>query len=627
MRFAADSGRCASNHRLGLWALLLLVPGTIPSVVGAQSAEETAVFESFFPDDPAAGERCSQWLADPDSGTYSDEQVLEMIRRGLRSAGDYTSQAIQQVSTRFIWNKEPSPLKDKALELMYHASFSPSGLTRYYAVYYGLSVAQPKSETILNRLAALAMRNENATRIIWGIQHSKQEQQFVAALEPYVSIDNPGIRERARSLIEKVGQASEYIAVVKSPAGDTKGITRDPNDYEGTFKDLYETLGARYPCFELKGINWKAVGAEFIPRSKVVRSREQFGLLCMELVARLEDSHAHLLPGSAQVPEPPLPRLDCGFFCLADAQGRPAVYHVDPDGPADKAGIEVGMVVRTINDDKAINAIDRMMNLAARYIGYSSRRQLRYDAYRAFNRQMEAGEIVRLETEAPDGHRHRFAVRATLNGRYIPRLPVPKEGIPDSASVSWKMLEGGTGYLYVRRIGRNLTDKLDRAIADLQEARGLILDVRGNSGGGFDGRKAFVNFYTDDDTTEPNRPRYKGPIAVLIDSKCVSAGEGWTSWFVATDRARLFGQTTAGASARKIEYPLTNGLYKVRLPVKPYRGFLRRVIERRGLEPDVPVRQTAADLAIGRDTVLETAREYLLGLSEDPNSTPEADRH
>ena len=55
---------------------------------------------------------------------------------------------------------------------------------------------------------------------------------------------------------------------------------------------------------------------------------------------------------------------------------------------------------------------------------------------------------------------------------------------------------------------------------------------------------------------------------------------------------------------------------KVTFPVKAYRGFLDRPIERRGLEPDVPLRQTAEDLAAGRDTVLEAARRYLLERSQ-----------
>ena len=46
--------------------------------------------------------------------------------------------------------------------------------------------------------------------------------------------------------------------------------------------------------------------------------------------------------------------------------------------------------------------------------------------------------------------------------------------------------------------------------------------------------------------------------------------------------------------------------------VKAYTGFLDRPIERRGLEPDVPVKCGAKDLAAGKDTVLEAAKRHLL---------------
>ena len=102
-------------------------------------------------------------------------------------------------------------------------------------------------------------------------------------------------------------------------------------------------------------------------------------------------------------------------------------------------------------------------------------------------------------------------------------------------------------------------------------------------------------------------------MALLIDSRCISAGEGWASWFVANKRARLFGQATAGASSRKITYELKNGLYKVSFPVRAYTGYLDRPIERVGLVPDVQVCQSAQDLTEGRDTVLEAAKLYLHG--------------
>jgi C-terminal processing protease CtpA/Prc len=98
---------------------------------------------------------------------------------------------------------------------------------------------------------------------------------------------------------------------------------------------------------------------------------------------------------------------------------------------------------------------------------------------------------------------------------------------------------------------------------------------------------------------------------MLIDSRCISAGEGWASWFVANNRARLFGQATAGASSRKKTYTLTNGLYKVRYPVKAYKGYLNRPIEHIGLKPDVPIKPNAADIASDKDTILQAAKKYL----------------
>lgn len=386
----------------------------------------------------------------------------------------------------------------------------------------------------------------------------------------------------------------------------TSGVT-----YEEAFLDLYETLGREYPCFELKGIDWPQVGEELLPRARSVDTDEAFGLLCLELVARLEDSHAHLQKGAANPLWPPMPQWDPGFACLIDDRRKPVVYYFDPRGPAEGAGVKVGMTVVSINGQPADEAIEECMTHTSRYVGYSSRRYLRYQAARWFLRQMERGAMVPLLLQEPDGRTHEFELPATLGVRYLPRLPVPVEGIADAGNVSWKMLEEDIGYIYVRRIRGDLIEKLDRAVAELKDARGLIVDVRGNSGGGFDARRAHRNFDPDSEE-EPERRRFGGPMALLIDARCISAGEGWASWFIAQKRARVFGEATAGASSRKRTHTLKNGLYRVTFPVKAYRGFLDRPIERRGLEPDVPLRQNARDLAAGRDTVLEAAKRYLL---------------
>ncbi|MHC4443194.1 MAG: S41 family peptidase [Planctomycetota bacterium] len=399
------------------------------------------------------------------------------------------------------------------------------------------------------------------------------------------------------------------ILTINLPAAQNSDA-RKVAGYQETFVDLYNQLAKYYPCFELKNIDFKAVGQELLPRAKQIKTDREFGLLCLELVARLEDSHAHLIKGSSDIPLLPFPQWDPGFACLIDDRNQPVVYYVDKNGPAHSACIKPGMTVLAINRKPADQAIKQCMKQISKYIGFSSQRALRYQAARWFTRQTERGAKVTLEMQEPNGSKRTFNLPATLARRYLPRLPVPIKGISEKVNVSWTMLENRVGYIYVRRIRNDLIEKLDRAVADLKEAKGLIIDVRGNSGGGFDGQRAHRNFNTDDGR-EPFRPRFQGPITLLIDPKCVSAGEGWASWFIANKKARLFGQTTAGASSRKKTYTLKNGLYKVVFPVKAYRGYLKRPIERRGLEPDVPIKQNTQDLALGRDTVLEAAKKYL----------------
>ncbi len=381
--------------------------------------------------------------------------------------------------------------------------------------------------------------------------------------------------------------------------------------YEAAFRDLYEELGRRYPNFKLKQIDWAAVGEELLPRVKSVKTDDEFGRLCMELVARLQDSHAQLLPGAAGLPQLSFPQWDPGFACLIDDLGKPVIYHVTANGPAAKAGIRPGMTVVSVNGTTVADRMREYESIIARYVGFSSSRYLRYHAARGFARQAKQDAPVSLVLADPSGKRHGTEITASLGIRYVPRLPVPIPGIRDTANVSWKKLDSGIGYLYVRRIRADLIESLDRAVGALQGCKGLVIDVRGNSGGGFDGRRAHLNFALDRDGEEADRPRFRGPIALLIDARCISAGEGWASWFLANKRARVFGEATAGASARKTVYQLKNGLFAVRFPVKAYRGYLDRPIEFRGLEPDVPLMPDAEDIWNGRDTVLLSAERFL----------------
>ena len=239
--------------------------------------------------------------------------------------------------------------------------------------------------------------------------------------------------------------------------------------YEQALHDLYDRLGRDYPCFQLKEIDWRAVGERLLPRVKDVGNDEQFGLLCLEMVAALKDSHAQVLPAAAQLPAVPFPRWDAGFACLVDDRGKPVVYYVAAESSAALAGLQVGMTVEGINGVGAADAIDQTMKQLSRYVGYSSDRYLRYHAVRFFARQMKQGESIDLLVSDATGQERTLQMKAERPAGYVPRLPVPVEGIADAGNVSWKMLENGIGYIYVRRIQPDLITLLDQAVKDLAQ--------------------------------------------------------------------------------------------------------------------------------------------------------------
>ena len=381
--------------------------------------------------------------------------------------------------------------------------------------------------------------------------------------------------------------------------------------FEIPFRSLFQQIESTYPNFQSKDINWKKVGDELIPRAKSVQTQAEFSVLCQELIAQLKDSHARMLDGSDRVTRLPKPEWSIGVNCLIDDLGQPVVYHVEKSSAAGRAGIKPGMTVIEVDGRNPIELIEEQMGEVARFSGYSSDRYLRYDVARSFLYRWNRCDTIQLTVRSVDGKQQQLELVSNMKRTYVPRLPVPIESISDSANVDWTRLDENTGYLFVRRMRSDLIEELEKAVRDLVGCSRLIIDVRGNSGGGFDAEKSFRNF--DTELSGDSFTSFKGQIAVLIDSRTISAGEGWVSWFVANDRAKLFGSTTAGASSAKKTVDVLDGKFRAIFSRKPYKGFLDRAIEGRGIEPDFEIKYRAKDLANGVDSVLESAKSYLDG--------------
>jgi serine/threonine protein kinase len=172
-------------------------------------------FNTFFPDDADGGLALNRlWNAD-DGDSRTDREILETVRKGLRRTKEHRTSILRWIGNKYIWGQTPQ--NPNAIEIMYHAAdFSgpnadPHG-TRHYAVYFGLSVVQPKTPTILRTLAELCVRVDDPNdlqRIAWGTKD--QWPELLEFLKPFLSSRDRAVRSKAE-LCRKMfsGEIEEY---------------------------------------------------------------------------------------------------------------------------------------------------------------------------------------------------------------------------------------------------------------------------------------------------------------------------------------------------------------------------------------------------------------------------------
>jgi C-terminal processing protease CtpA/Prc len=156
--------------------------------------------------------------------------------------------------------------------------------------------------------------------------------------------------------------------------------------------------------------------------------------------------------------------------------------------------------------------------------------------------------------------------------------------------------------------------------------KGLILDLRANSGGRTDVGSRVASLFLERDTpiytsttrrgqtterraTPPNQI-WTRPVTVLIDGGTASMGEILAASLQEQGIAQLVGETTAGAVAGSIVVPLSNGAALQVTTVRIDTG-LGQVLNNIGVVPDLPIEVAPETLRSGLDPQLDVAMSVL----------------
>ena len=235
-----------------------------------------------------------------------------------------------------------------------------------------------------------------------------------------------------------------------------------PHDvtYVEDFDELWRTLGERYCFFSEKQTDWSKVRALYRPRALAADSDAAFTDVVRLVLAELYDAHTHLSDPADNTPRWPF------YDLLAERAGQSArIAAIQDDTAASDAGLAIGDIVSAIDGMPIEHLIRDLMPKCLTQPDPAA------DAY-----------VLNVALSGRRGQGRRLTVQSgNAPARELP-LPVKKQ--VEVADVESRRLAGGFGYIVIRSFGDNaVADAFDRALGELRDAPGLVIDVRNNGGG------------------------------------------------------------------------------------------------------------------------------------------------
>lgn len=226
------------------------------------------------------------------------------------------------------------------------------------------------------------------------------------------------------------------------------------------FDELWQTLRERYCFLTDKQTSWDRVRSFYRPMALAAEDDAAFTDVVRRVLAELYDAHTHLSDPPDGTPRWPL------FDLLAERAGDTVrIAAIESGSVAADAGLKIGDRIIAI-DGRPIETVIR--DLMPKCL---VKPDPAADAY-----------TINVAVAGYRGKARLLSVSST--DRPSRTVPLPIKKWPDLPDVESRMLPDGIGYIVIRSFSDTATtDAFDKALANLRDAPGLIIDVRENGGG------------------------------------------------------------------------------------------------------------------------------------------------
>lgn len=186
-----------------------------------------------------------------------------------------------------------------------------------------------------------------------------------------------------------------------------------------------------------------------------------------------------------------------------------------------------------------------------------------------------------------------------------------------------RLLDGNLGYVRFTSFSSGADKWFEQEVVKYASARGLILDLRGNTGGYvgvvqnclrsiFPGVLEFGIFVSRSGREKANKLKgrgekaYQGTLTVLIDERTASGGEIFAALVRENRRGLLIGSTTSGQVLNSRDYKLPHD-FLLSLAFRDYITPQGIRLEDAGVRPDIEISPSINDIRSGRNPELTAA--------------------
>ena len=378
---------------------------------------------------------------------------------------------------------------------------------------------------------------------------------------------------------------------------------------------------------QIPDVNWDSAYLAYIPKVQATRNTVEYYRTLKQFYALLRDGHTDVWVNSGPLADSVYGRPPLSAQLI---EGRVFIQQVRHDSLM-QSGITPGLEITRVDNVPVVDYANRFVRP---YQSGSTTQNVDVQTYN-YN-------LLRGPKDRPVSITFR-----DRTGREFSRM-LPRSGYSAQTpfgSVAIKILPGNVAYVQLNEFDSNKGVKRFTAAFDtIANSNALILDVRQNGGGNSGNGWNILSYLTDKEfgvgsyksrlyspvrrargenvvfeevdagnTWSANKKKqYTKPVVVLTSGMTFSAAEDFCVAFDAMKRGKLMGEPTGGSTGQPLSFALPGGLMaRVCTKRDMYPDGTEWV--GKGIQPDILVNPTVADVQAGRDTVLEAALAYLNG--------------